>query len=391
MKKALYTALALCLITFGYVTAKTKKDQKQKEVDQLQLPSLLIKDEHYDRAIEILKEIDPEKVDSKRYYTILGYALYKTGNFKASASAFEKAYKYGATDKNIATYIIDSYYKQKECQKVVEWIDTFRDITSTDHKFYLIKVDCLKNMGDYNRVLATLDEGIRRFEENSMMFYKLKFYTYMELKLYSSAMEVAELLLKQKGITPEDYVVVSKALYQNGEYSKAISLLEKSYLLFGEEEKILVSLANNYYKMGMLYTAADFFERAAKLDPKYYKDAAELYRKIGKYEKALTLNGKVENSREKLKQRIGILIDMKRYDQVMGLEDFIKANQLDNDDNIKYAIAYCAFMSDRLDKAEEYLKQIKDDSVYKKSVQLLQIISRCRANRDYCYQEASNS
>ncbi|MCX7738596.1 MAG: hypothetical protein N2Z80_04185 [Hydrogenothermaceae bacterium] len=388
MKKISYILLVSIFLTFGYVLAKTKKEQKQeKTVDQLQLPSLLIKDEHYDRAIEILKEINPQKVDTKRYYTLFGYALYKMQNFKDSASNFEKAYSYGATDKNIITYIVDSYYKQKDCRKTVEWIDKEKEVTSTDYKFYLIKVECLKNLSDYDGVLSTIDEALKKFTEEKTIFYKLKFYTYMELRLYFSAMEVAEILLSQKGATPEDYVAISKALYQNGEYKKSIFLLEKAYFIFGDDEKILVSLANSYYKIGMLYNAAYFFEKASKVNPNYYKDAAEVYKRIGRYDNALTLNSMIQDGPEKLRQRIGILIDMKRYSQVLGLEDIIKVNQLDKDDNIKYAIAYCAFMSGRLEKSEDYLKQIKDDNVYKKSVQLLQIISRCKVNREYCYQE----
>lgn len=387
MKKYIAVFMAVFVAVYVSIAKVSKKDKSQPKVDQLQLASVLINDGYYDRAIEVLKEVDPEQVDKQKFYTLLGFANYKIGNYKEAADMFEKAYSYNSRDKNLLLYIIDSYYKIKDWQKTINWIDTAKDYTEKDPKFYLLKIEAYKNISDYSKLLSTLDEGIEKFETERLMFYRVKFYTLMELKLYSSAMEVAQKLLEEKAVTTDDYVAVAKAFFQNGEYDRAIELLEKAYLLYPEDEKILVSLANNYYKKGMYYWSAYFFEKAAKLDPKYYKDAAEVYRKAGMYQRALDMNTLVVDRDEKLKQRIGILIDMKRCSQVVGLEDIIKASDVYKDDNIKYALAYCLYATDRFNKAESYLKQITQDNVYKKAVQLLQIIDRCKKSPEYCYQE----
>lgn len=388
MKRYIAVFVIVIMAVYVSIAKVAKKDQKnQPKVDQLQLASVLINDGYYDRAIEVLKEVDLEQVDKQKFYILFGFANYKIGNYKDAANMFEKAYSYGNTDKTLVLYIIDSYYRLKDWQKTVDWIDAAREHTYKDPKFYLIKIEAYKNMSDYTKLLSTLDEGIEKFETERLVFYRVKFYTLMELKLYSSAMEVAEKLLEEKAVTTDDYVAVAKAFFQNGEYDKAIELLEKAYLLYPEDEKVLVSLANNYYKKGIYYWSAYFFEKAAKIDPKYYKDAAEVYRKAGMYQRAIDMNALVADRDEKLKQRIGILIDMKRCSQVVGLEDIVKASDVYKDDNIKYAIAYCLYATDRLEKAESYLKQITQDSVYKKAVQLLQIIDRCKKSSEYCYQE----
>lgn len=74
------------------------------------------------------------------------------------------------------------------------------------------------------------------------------------------------------------------------------------------------------------------------------------------YQRAIDMNALVADRDEKLKQRIGILIDMKRCSQVVGLEDIVKASDVYKDDNIKYAIAYCLYATDRLEKGRKLSK-----------------------------------
>jgi tetratricopeptide (TPR) repeat protein len=92
-------------------------------------------------------------------------------------------------------------------------------------------------------------------------------------------------------------------------------------------------------------------EQTAQYDPKLIAEAAEVYRRAGRFYKALTLNAGIRDQQVKLKQRLSVFIALKRYEQAANMKKSLYRNVLLNDQNIRYALAYAYFASGQFDAA----------------------------------------
>jgi len=160
--------------------------------------------------------------------------------------------------------------------------------------------------------------------------------------------------------------------------------LERAQLKFPNNQDVSKALAATYISNQSYNTAAKIVHQLAMLDNQLMSEAAELYRRSGQRHLALTLNSLIEDQEQKLKQRLGLLIELENYEQAANMEEDIKRVRIDQDQNILYAMAYALFKVGDYDKAENYLSRITDTQLFQKAVEVRKIMADCGSETWRC-------
>jgi len=129
---------------------------------------------------------------------------------------------------------------------------------------------------------------------------------------------------------------------------------------------------------GSVLSSALVMEEVARRDPAYLIEAAELYRRAGRLERALFLNAHVADQKAKMKQRLQILLQLERFEMVSAMEARLSRLGLLEDEQIRYALAYGFFMIRDFEAAERHLVGLHDRELFQKGVALRQAIVSCR-------------
>jgi len=143
-------------------------------------------------------------------------------------------------------------------------------------------------------------------------------------------------------------------------------------------------LAAVYIQHENYCSAAKIIHDASFNNPNLIKEAAELYRRAGSEYMALSLNGLILDQHEKLKQRMALMLQLENFEQAAGMETSLKRIHLDDDENIKYALAYSFFKIGNYSKANDYLSQITDTEIFKKASELRKIMNQCESEIWLC-------
>ena len=91
-------AILVLICLGGQVHADTSKEKD--EVDYVALAARLVQDGHYQRASQVLEEVDTEDetLDRKRYFVLKGLVALKSKLYIAAAEAFKQAVGEGNDD-----------------------------------------------------------------------------------------------------------------------------------------------------------------------------------------------------------------------------------------------------------------------------------------------------
>src|SRR5690606_13140073 len=144
-------------------------------------------------------------------------------------------------------------------------------------------------------------------------------------------------------IKAEEYVAIAEALRSAKAYERAQLLMEGARLRYPENENILVQLAHCYLDAGRHIPAAMVFEDAARINPKYTLEAAELYKEAGLLHRAHWLNARVVDQKAKTKQRLSLLVEGQDFEAVTAMLPKLSRLGLLSDENMRYAVAYAYF------------------------------------------------
>ncbi|MEZ4458213.1 MAG: hypothetical protein R3E66_00515 [bacterium] len=96
------------------------------------------------------------------------------------------------------------------------------------------------------------------------------------------------------------------------------------------------------------------------------------------------MNSQVADQVAKFRQRIGILIDMERFEDVVALQERSQRLGLLADDSVRYAIAYASFRTGDFLTCQTLLKGISDPQLFKAATQLRSAIARCQSDPFSC-------
>lgn len=405
------------------------ENTKIGEVDHMSIATMGIYDGKYDVAKSELDQVDinsPE-LDRPKYYTMKGTLASKTNQHAQAVESFNNAidetkkmlyvspkaaqdkkrkylFKIGSTSKaaeeiktdpkfernkqikieRLYAYLSQSYYKLKEYKKSVEALDLSGENGQNKAGLYAFRADCYWKIGEHSNALNALNTGYEKFSDPVLL--KQKYFYLFELKLYKSAIDEAKVYMEKAGKKEEDYLFLAQMLMQANQTEDAVKILEEGKLLFPKNPSFGVLLTHAYLKKDMPHNSAAILESSANIDPKYYKDSVEMFRRVKDYSHVLYLNLNVMDQKENIKQKVAMHLERGEFEQIIGLKDAMIRNGMQSDENMIYTLAYAYYMTGDYGQAEVYLQSITDNELFQKATIIRKNIEKCKANPRECVQ-----
>ncbi len=374
------------LLTLFMTTAILADEKKPKdEVDYITLGTILLKDGYYSRANDALNNVDlqDKAVDKVQYYTLEGLVKSKLLQYEESNKNFYLAIESGQTKKSVFIYIAQNSFKLQKYEDAIKALNNAKELLQAQPRLMALKAECFYRLKDYNSALSTL-ESVNQIHPTYYDAYKQRFAYLVPLGLYQSALDDANVYMKNA--KPDEKVTISfiSALRKAKQTNKAILLGENAHLLYPRNATLTVLLASLYIDKDMIQAAADLFDKASLLDRKYIKDSSEMFRRAKEYIQALYKNSQILDSKEKYKQKIAIYLEFGNYEKVAATESALTRNGLLEDQNIVYALAYSYYMIREFDKCEFYLKKITKTNLFQKAIELRKNMNKCKNNHWEC-------
>lgn len=383
----LLTAVAILIFLFsnGISASTSEKGNDEEKIDFVAMAVRLCSDGHYQRALKVLDQIDisDESLDLITYYTIRGMAEARSGNYQAAVDAFRESITHGQTDPGIYVYLANLYFKLNRYEEAVKAVNHAGGRLVSDPRLLLLKAESYWRLNRHPETFNTLDVALEIFPDRPV-FERQKFYYFLQMNLYSSAIKAAERFLSKGNPSVDDYIAVANALMSSNQIDNAIIFLNKARLIYPDNQRVYVALANLYFKQHHYLTGAMLFERLSISDPSYAGDAAELYRRSQQYFHALYLNSKVPDQKAKIRQKLAILLDMKAFERIAAMKLVLSRTGLLDDDSIRYAYAYALFYTGDYETAEKYLKKINRREIFQKATGLREMIEKCKREPGKC-------
>lgn len=369
----------LVLVLFDYaLLVNSSWARKTQKTDHISLAAMMIKDGHYDRALMALHSVDleQEETDLARFYTLQGLAYLNLNDMLAAKDSLTRAIKNGQQDPVIYIYLAQVNYALKDYSEVIAAVNNAQSILRDYPTLLEMKAQSQWFLKQTDAAIQTLNTA-QKMMPDDYRFMRRKVFYLLELHLYQQAALLGQQYLKKSDAKASDYIAIGNALRLSKEYQQALQIMEVARLKFPANVTIAKVLAHTYIDMGKPNSGAFILEQAAQYDPQLIGEAAEVYRRAGRYYKALTLTTQVRDLQVKLKQRLAIYLALKRYEQAANMKKSLYRSGLLDDENIRYALAYAYFSSGQFDAASRQIDFLKEVELFKKGVELRRMMANC--------------
>ncbi|MFO8071990.1 MAG: hypothetical protein R6V85_08950 [Polyangia bacterium] len=378
--------LALALLAPGDAGARLRKKEKDPEeeipaeVDHIALASMMLTDGYFDRAAAVLSEVDTEAegLDLARYHMLFGLVSLERSAFGDAESHLEASLEAGQQDPMVHVFLAQARFGNGDYAGTLAALDAAGAAAESLAGSYRLRAQCHWKLERREQAFYALSHGLERFPDDAQLA-RYRVLLLVEMGLYQQAMEEGRTYLERAEASADDHASISEALIRGGQAEQAILILEGARLRFPASEEIALQLARAYLRAGRPLTAARLFRSEAHEHPELLLDAAELFKKGGRPVQALYLNADVVDQRAKIRQRLGLLIELERFEEAAALEPRLERLGLLDEDSVVYALAYSLFQIGKHDAAESYLERIRDPRLFKHAMELRRSMERCRA------------
>lgn len=379
-------ALLCALLTPGLAEARRRK--KSQEPNFLDLATVLVRDGAYSRAVGVLAQVDPEdeKTDLARLYLLRGLAELNLGLYRQAAVDLSASIKAGQEDPIARIYLAQAYFYAHEYKESLQALNSARERAAQIRSSYALAAEALWKLGKRSEAWDRLTEGEARYPDY-MELPRRKVYFAVEQGLYRTAADLGRAYLKRTGAKAEDYLALGAALQQSHQGGdEALGLLELAHMYFPNNPQVTIALARTYKARGDYLIAAEVLERAAIQlgEDDLTVEAGELFKQAGKPFRALGLNARIKNSKKRLRQRLSVLLELRRYELVATMARPLARVGLIKDERVRYAVAYAQFKAKNYKQAASLLKGISDPELFRQAVQLRKAMADCRSDPWRC-------
>lgn len=208
------------------------------------------------------------------------------------------------------------------------------------------------------------------------MFY------FVELGLYQEAIRLGREYLQRSKASAADYVAFGNALRLSREYQEALNILEIARLQFPHDEMVAKLLAHTYLDQGKLNSAAFILEQAALLNPVLQAEVTEIYRRAGRFHKALTLNESIADQKVKLKQRLSILLALRQFERAANMESSLSGCWKIRMCVMRWLL--CCSPAAVFPEANKHLDHLKNAELFRKGTELRRLMEICKTEPWQC-------
>lgn len=377
--RTLFFSLALLLALPA--SAASKND----EVDYLGLATLLTRDGEYARAEQALANIDvnAKGVDLIGYYTVRGLLALEQQKMTDAAAGFSAAIAAGQSDPLVFLYLAQAHFGLEHYRDALAALDSAGDGVIALSGAWLMRAHAHWMLGERQAAMDTLSAASARFAGNWSFMRRQVFYL-IDAGLNQEAAALGRRYLALAEASSDDYVAIGTALRRAGSLDEALRFLESARLSFSADSGIDKALAQTWLGKGDPLAAAEILAVAALREPILNLEAAELFRRAGHPARALRLNAAITDPAAKLRQRIGILIELRRFDEVAASEAALARAGLLADEDLRYALAYAWYRIGDHTAAERNLVPLQRPELFRKATELRRLMQECAATRWTC-------
>ncbi|MBE7451349.1 MAG: hypothetical protein HS111_21360 [Kofleriaceae bacterium] len=363
----------------GKPGAGTGKPAPDEDVDYLALAARLVKDGHHDRAELTLAKVDEDDpaIDRKLLYTLRGLIAMHGKAYPAAAASFEAALAAGGTDPALWVSLAQARFGGDDHRGAIAALDRAGDAAHADPRLELLRSRAHWQLGEHGAALDALARGARRFPAAAELPRTEMFYL-IELGLYRELAQRGTRFLARDDVAPGDLAAMGEALRKGGRLDEARRFVEEARLRFPDDLTLTVLLSRIYLDAERPLSAAILLEEAARRDPVYTVEAAELYRRAGRLGRAMALNARIGDQQAKIKQRLQLHLELQEYEVVSAMEARLSRLGLLDDPQVRYALAYGFFMIRDFEAAERHLKRIHDPALFEQGTALRKAIASCQ-------------
>lgn len=358
---------------------------KLPEADYLKIAAVLARDGEFQRAEAALAQVDPAQpgLDLVQYHTVAGTIALNRDRPEAAIEHFRAALEAGSEEPLLRLYLAQALSLRERWHEAELALAEAGEALAGIASAHLLRAHAQWMSGRRQQALDTLAAAASRFPGNRAFARRVIFYL-IEAGLFAEAAERGAAYLAEWEATLEDHLAIGKALTAAGGAERAIVLLERARLRHPDAPALTQALAQAYLKTGALRVAAELTAELAERDPRLLPEAAELMRRAGARLRALALNARIEDPAKRLKQRVGLLLELRRYDQVAALEPALGRAGLLADEDLRYALAYAFFQAGDFDAAERHLSAITRPELFRRATELRRIMGECEQARWTC-------
>ncbi len=355
-----------------------QKAQPEAEVDFLELAALLLRDGHPDRAASALASVDleAEGLDLALFHTVSGLIASQQNRHADARDGFLAAIAAGQSDPTIHLYLAQSQFALQAYRETIAALKDAGEAADALSSAWLMRAQSHWLLAEHELAWETLDQGSARFPENTQFLRRKVFYL-VELGLYQAAVETGRAYLAVSDASTQDYVAIGNAMRKARQTDQALLFLEAARLREPANLDVLKLLAATYFDRKQYRSAGELMMQAAHIEPALQQEAAELFRRGGDLLRALSLNAGIADSQQKLKQRLAILLELKRYDQVAAMEESLLRARLLDDEDVRYALAFAYFQAGRHVEAERHLSLLKRSDLFRRATELRRNMQEC--------------
>lgn len=360
--------------------------ETMQPAEYLSLAAVLIGDGNYQRARNVLARLDPEagELDRVRYHTLAGLVALNLDEPARAASEFEAAIAAGQDKPVVWLYLAQARFGRQQYREALVALDRAGASATRVPSVFLMRAQAHWELGEFDRAWRVLGQGRELFPDRAGDFVRRQVFLLVDQGLYQTAADEGLEFLESGQATGQDAVAIGNALRETGEYEKAALILEKARLNHPDNVMLAKVLSHVYLDRDMLLPAADVMHAAARRDPSLNSDAAELYRRAGWLIQALMLNAEVIDQQKKLKQRLAIFVELKRFEQAASMARDLERVGLLADEDLRYALAYALFKTGDFEQAESHLQQLKRSDLFRRAAELRRAMEQCAEHPWMC-------
>ncbi len=372
-------AAILLLLASAFAHAATD------EPNFLELAAVLAADGNYEKAEVEFGKVDPAEpeLDLIKYHTLAGLIALNRQRPVDAIKSFDQAIEAGQTEPTIFLYMAQAQFGLERYADVLKTLDRAGAAFDTLPAVFLMRAQANWLLKDQKAAFATLADGSRRFPGNTQ-FMRREVFFLMELGLYQEAADRGQQYLKIAEGKEEDFVAIGNALKRARQFDSALVFLESARLKFPASENVVKVLAATYLEAGKPLAAGELMYRASLSNPALKPEAAELLRRAGLHARALAVNAEIADQKLKLKQRLGILVELGRFAEVSGMEDALLRTRLIDEEDVRYALAYALYKEGEFERSEGHLAKLTKPDLFRKATELRQSMQDCAAERWKC-------
>ncbi len=365
-------ASALLLLMISINASGAVKDPVYDDFEGLELVEVLIRDSRFQLAESELKSLP----NSTRKTLLSGNLEYARQNYPAAEGHYKKL----PVSPENRLVLARTYAQLKNWPSCHENFSATGRLWLNSENDLILKATCEFHINLWERSLASLSEGFKKFKSFAVQREKVSLL--IQMSLTQAALDTA--LARANATTSAQILALAELFHEKKLGDETLILLEWSRTRFPFDLDTNLSLAKAYFSRGQLRATAEAFERAARVDRKFAYHAAELRRQLGDVQAANFWLMQIEDPKEQIRSRLALYVDSGWYSMIASMESLVSSGKFSHDDEVRYALGYSLLRQGNLVQPLKYLTQITSPHHAERAALLRKTIVDCRANSGTC-------